>query len=402
MADEYSTDLDPEIIKDFFDEFDEMYELVTSAMDQIQDDGKPDPRAIDSLFRGVHSIKSNLRMVGLKDISTMVHHLENVLEHVRRNSFPYTAKQGDVIRLGLEEARIAANKSFDNEAVSDELVFIANAIEHICTNDEKARNDAIEIALNLLDPFAKNKANQQTNESSPEADQIEATSTSNQENHKQVEISDYDYLEEDLEFFEAIAHSVEHRLHDNTERHKQILTLVLRMNEVAGNAVSKHQLKAAVCIANYGLGVLPVKLLNKKMLEDEDEAQLKQHPVISSKFFNALPYWKTASDIVLQMHEHVNGHGYPNNYTSENICDGAKILAIAHTYAAMLHARPYASITTRTIMAAILEINKSAGTQFSEYWVDIFNKTIKELHQVSLQPPAIYASPSRFDGGSFD
>ena len=32
-------------------------------------------------------------------------------------------------------------------------------------------------------------------------------------------------------------------------------------------------------------------------------------------------------------------------------------------------------------MAAILTINNEVGTQFDEYWADLFNQSIKILHQ---------------------
>ena len=105
-------DIGESIIKDFFDEFNDMYELTTTAIDELEKPTDHDSSLINSVFREVHSIKSNLRMVGLIKLSDVVHHLENLLEQIRHDQCAYIPEYGDIIRLVLDETRVSAEKIF--------------------------------------------------------------------------------------------------------------------------------------------------------------------------------------------------------------------------------------------------------------------------------------------------
>jgi HD-GYP domain-containing protein (c-di-GMP phosphodiesterase class II) len=87
--------------------------------------------------------------------------------------------------------------------------------------------------------------------------------------------------------------------------------------------------------------------------------------------------WEEAAEIVLQHHEHCNGGGYPKGLEENEICAGAKILAIADTFDACRYARAYRTELKRPLIRAILEINRQADVQFSRQWVDTFNLVAK-------------------------
>ena len=52
-------------------------------------------------------------------------------------------------------------------------------------------------------------------------------------------------------------------------------------------------------------------------------------------------YFEKLSEIIRQHHERIDGSGYPDKIKGDNICIGAKVIAIADSYDAMTSDRPY-------------------------------------------------------------
>jgi len=61
-------------------------------------------------------------------------------------------------------------------------------------------------------------------------------------------------------------------------------------------------------------------------------------------------------------HERFDGEGYPRGLKGHLIPLGARIIAVADTFSALLQNRPYRSGTS--LEAALTEIRRCAGTQF--------------------------------------
>jgi two-component system cell cycle response regulator len=67
-------------------------------------------------------------------------------------------------------------------------------------------------------------------------------------------------------------------------------------------------------------------------------------------------------------HERWDGAGYPDGLQGEAIPLGARIVAVADAFAAMLAGRPYRM--ARTPDEALDELRRAAGTQFDPVVVD--------------------------------
>ena len=74
--------------------------------------------------------------------------------------------------------------------------------------------------------------------------------------------------------------------------------------------------------------------------------------------------------IILHHHERFAGHGYPYGLRANEIPLGARIVAIADAYDAMIHDRPYKRAMSHD--AAIDELRQHAGTQFDPELVALF------------------------------
>jgi HD-GYP domain-containing protein (c-di-GMP phosphodiesterase class II) len=77
----------------------------------------------------------------------------------------------------------------------------------------------------------------------------------------------------------------------------------------------------------------------------------------------ALPY-------ILFHHERWDGHGYPSGRSREQIPAGARVVAVADAFDAMISMRPYRP--ARPVRAAIAEVNAGSGTQFDPDVVKAF------------------------------
>ena len=78
--------------------------------------------------------------------------------------------------------------------------------------------------------------------------------------------------------------------------------------------------------------------------------------------------------MILHHHEKYDGSGYPQGLQSRNIPIGARILAVADTYQAMISERPYRKALSEA--DALKMIEKGSGTHFDPGVVKAFISNI--------------------------
>jgi HD-GYP domain len=84
---------------------------------------------------------------------------------------------------------------------------------------------------------------------------------------------------------------------------------------------------------------------------------------------------KAVLPIIIHHHERYDGHGYPSGLKADDIPLGARILAVADAFEAMLSKRPYRR--KLSISQAVAEIVKFSGEQFDPVIVDAFVRVIR-------------------------
>jgi len=88
---------------------------------------------------------------------------------------------------------------------------------------------------------------------------------------------------------------------------------------------------------------------------------VRSHSVVGAELLRAAG-WGGVARFVLEHHERVDGTGYPNGLTGDEISLEARILHATDAYDAMTSDRPYSRAMMKS--AAIDELRRGSGTQF--------------------------------------
>lgn len=132
-----------------------------------------------------------------------------------------------------------------------------------------------------------------------------------------------------------------------------------------------ERVRVASLLHDIGKVGVPDEILEKPGPLSPDEWQsVVQHPRIGQEILNRVAAVKDAAAIILHHHERYSGHGYPHGLRGSDIPLGARIVAIADAYEAMLSDRPYRDAIGHD--AAVAELRAQAGTQFDPDLVDLF------------------------------
>lgn len=96
----------------------------------------------------------------------------------------------------------------------------------------------------------------------------------------------------------------------------------------------------------------------------------KRHPVIGAELLRKFPLFEKGAVFVRHHHERWDGKGYPDGLSGEAIPLGARILAVADSYQAMIEQRPYREPLSEE--TALQELREGAGSQFDPAVVAAF------------------------------
>lgn len=399
--------IDMDAMGDFYDDFKTAHETCDSVLIDLELD-PANATLLNSLFRSIHTIKGNLIYVGLKDITPLIQSVEDLLDAIRKNRIEYDSLLCDLVLLTLDktesmvQSRINNSASILSDSEIDSLCFNISCIADVKPED---RIDYIKNSLFILDPethLNNSHLNQSQLHQTP-ADKAKlspAQKVSGDEDRNPIVNTDYlvdnqvvadknikDVLKshdielgEDILFFESLSSPLENRSFYWKGRTVRQLMLALAMNDRSGVLVNPTQLAVAVLLHDIGMSFLPKTLLTKKGVFTEAERQaLYRHPNSGYQLLRESERWAQAAQIVLQHHEQVDGSGYPNRLKGDEICHGAKILAIADTFDARSHERAHRTLLKRPLVRTMNEINNFSGTQFDQFWVVIFNQVVCEL-----------------------
>jgi len=117
---------------------------------------------------------------------------------------------------------------------------------------------------------------------------------------------------------------------------------------------------------------LPAGLLEKPgALTLEERRQMEQHSAIGERILAKVDDYAEIASIVRHHHERMDGHGYPDGLSDEEIPVLSRIIAVADAYNAMTSDRPYRDAMPSRV--ARLRLAQAVETQFDTSVVAAFD-----------------------------
>jgi HD-GYP domain-containing protein (c-di-GMP phosphodiesterase class II) len=167
-----------------------------------------------------------------------------------------------------------------------------------------------------------------------------------------------------LAAFEALAVLVDSR-DPGTSKHSARVAELAR--ELALELDRGHQFAADLHLAgklhDIGKVALPDSILRKRSeLTEAEWRVVRRHPVIGANLLAHISSLAHLAPIVRGHHERYDGHGYPDGLGGEQIPLGARILAVADAFDAMISDRTYQRPIS--VPNARRRLRECAGSQF--------------------------------------
>lgn len=159
---------------------------------------------------------------------------------------------------------------------------------------------------------------------------------------------------------------------------KRVEKLAIMTGERLGLAGEQlYNLRYAAFFHDLGKSKVPKGILQKpSKLEDEEWMVMEKHATWGREILEQEEFLQAAARIVEQIHERVDGHGYPHGLHGDGIALEAKIIAVVDAYDAMTNDRPYRKALSQD--EAIRELQKNAGRQFDAAVVEAFLEVLKD------------------------
>ena len=186
----------------------------------------------------------------------------------------------------------------------------------------------------------------------------------------------------------AVMRALECRENEADGHNERMITFSLRMGlELGLQRADLRDLELGTMLHDIGKINISDDILQKpERLNKTEWESVKRHPILGQDIIIGIPFLEGASRIVGEHHECWDGSGYPIGLRGEEICIGARILAVVDAFDAMISDRPYRE--RRGYEQALAEIERFSGTQFDPIIVDAFRSVPKEdwelLHERSL------------------
>jgi HD-GYP domain-containing protein (c-di-GMP phosphodiesterase class II) len=126
-----------------------------------------------------------------------------------------------------------------------------------------------------------------------------------------------------------------------------------------------HKVYLAGLLHDIGkIGIEEAVLRKNGKLNDQEFDRIKKHPSIGAGILREIQQMRDIVPGVLCHHERVDGRGYPNGLTGDEIPLTGKIVGLADSFDAMTSKRTYRD--AMTVEEALAEIERGLGTQFDE------------------------------------
>ncbi len=134
-----------------------------------------------------------------------------------------------------------------------------------------------------------------------------------------------------------------------------------------------HELRVGSLLHDIGKIGIPDNILTKPgRMTPEETQKMREHPSIGANIMGNVRMLKNEIPALSEHHEHLDGTGYPNGLTGEQISLFGRIVAVADVFDALTSSRPYRSAMNVEDVFEMMQ--RDAGTHFDSRCVDALVK----------------------------
>ncbi|HNQ94979.1 MAG TPA: GAF domain-containing protein [Anaerolineales bacterium] len=134
-----------------------------------------------------------------------------------------------------------------------------------------------------------------------------------------------------------------------------------------------HQLRIGALLHDIGKIGIPDAILTKPDRLTEDETNtMKQHPAIGAEIMKNVRLLRNEIPALAEHHEHMDGTGYPNHLTGDQISLFGRIVAVSDVFDALTSDRPYRGALD--VEDVLNKMQKDSGSHFDDVCVQALIK----------------------------
>ena len=163
--------------------------------------------------------------------------------------------------------------------------------------------------------------------------------------------------------------------HGHTERVRDLATLIGAEMGLAQEELDA--LRMAAMLHDIGKLAVPDYILSKpERLTPEEMKKVQTHTLVGAALLESVKFPWPVVPIIRSHHEWYDGRGYPDALAGEGVPLGARILAVADVYDALLSHRPYRP--AMSVQEAVAFMRDRVGTQFDPGVVETCFRVLSE------------------------
>lgn len=170
-----------------------------------------------------------------------------------------------------------------------------------------------------------------------------------------------------------------------TKNHsKNVASYAVEMAKAIGLSSQEMEDIGRACqLHDLGKISMPLSIITKpRRLTDEEWKMIREHPVLGAELIRPMAFLKNVLPMIRQDHERYDGKGYPDGLKEDEICIGARIIAITDSYDTMISGRSYRPPISKE--EALEELKRCSGTQFDPKLIKVFLRIMsKEISPIT-------------------
>ena len=354
-------ELEKDLVNEFVTCFQENVEEIEQTVQSLEHEVSPE--LINELFRSMHSLKGNCRMVFLDPMVDAIHELEEIVSEMRQGELPYQPMFGVFFMsiIGYVETLIGQLAS-DNEADGDLQQSLLKVIHKV---RDAAPGNVNKVIDEGLDELLSGPLTPQELAGAPAG------------------VPSFFLLgqDDDLQFFRFLSQQIDQLSIYRKDRTQKELELCQEINRELGGIVDEKQMTAAVLLHDFGMAFIPPALIAKSSssLTKEETKILAAHVATSAQVLYRMHHWQEAAQIILHHHEAYDGSGYPFGQRADDIPVGSRILALCDAFFDITSERADRSYK-KSLFEAVRHVNSYNGTLFEPACVEAFNLAVRNLY----------------------